>query len=160
MRKLKYLVITSLLLFMSCKEKEEKLDTEKLKQIANTYGQFAPDDAYENGSEFPYYGSENEWTRRQFSEAGATRLYKRRGQRQLLEILDGNLKKALELTEIRLKENNEDAESYFIQTIVYSQMNKIQKATEAMNRALENGMSFSRFMAGPRDLLATLYESS
>ena len=120
MRKLKYLVITSLLLFMSCKEKEEKLDTEKLKQIANTYGQFAPDDAYENGSEFPYYGSENEWTRRQFSEAGATRLYKRRGQRQLLEILDGNLKKALELTEIRLKENNEDAESYFIQTIVYS----------------------------------------
>lgn len=159
MRKLKYLVITSLLLFMSCKEKEEKLDTEKLKEIANTYGQFAPDDAYENGSEFAYYGSENEWTRRQFSEAGATRLYKRRGQRQLLEILDGNLKKALELTEIRLKENNEDAESYFIQTIVYSQMNKIQKATEAMNRALENGMSFSRFMAGPRDLLATLYET-
>jgi alkaline phosphatase D len=28
-----------------------------------------------------------------------------------------------------------------------------------MNRALENGMSFSRFMAGPRDLLATLYET-
>lgn len=114
----KFSLLLVFYMLWSCKEtkQEEKLDTKKLKEIANTYGQFAPDDAYENGSEFAYYGSENAWTRRQFSEAGATRLYKRRGQRQLLEILDGKLKKALELTEIRLKENSKDAESYFIQT--------------------------------------------
>ena len=33
--KLKYLVITSLLLFMSCKEKEEKLQRDIMKEITN-----------------------------------------------------------------------------------------------------------------------------
>lgn len=161
MKFLQLLLLSTIVFFSSCKEKQqkEKLDTKKLKEIANTYGQFAPDDAYENGSEFAYYGSENEWTRRQFSEAGADRLYKRRGQRQLLEILDGNLKRALDLTEIRLKEDPSDAESYFIQSIVYSQINNIPLAVNAMNKAIENGMSFSRFMAGPRDLLSPLYKT-
>lgn len=162
MKVLNILLLAIIYMLCSCKEaqKDEKLDTKRLKEIANTYGQFAPDDAYENGSEYAYYGSENAWTRRQFSEAGATRLYKRRGQRQLLEILDGNLEKALELTQIRLKENSKDAESYFIQSIVYSQLDNITMAIKAMNKAIDNGMSFSRFMAGPRDLLAPLYETS
>ena len=29
-------------------------------------GEFAPADAYENGSEHPFYGSENEWDQRFF----------------------------------------------------------------------------------------------
>lgn len=153
-----FLFIT--ILFLSgCKEKEEKLDTKKLKKIANTYGQFAPEDAFEEDSEFAYYGSENAWTRRQFSEAGATRLYKRRGQRQLLEILDGNLERALELTKVRQKDDPNDAEVYFIQTIVYAQLKDIKKALVAMNAALKNGMDFSRFLAGPRDLLQPIYQT-
>ena len=31
------------------------------------YGEFAPPDAYENGSKHAYYGSENEWGPRQFT---------------------------------------------------------------------------------------------
>lgn len=154
MRVFKIFVLVVFCTVFSCKE---KLDTKKLKEIANTYGQFAPEDAYAEDPEFPFYGSENAWTRRQFSEAGANRLYKRRGQRQLLEVLDGDLKRALELTEIRLKDDETDAESYFIQVIIYSQLNEMPKAIDAMRNALKNGMSFSRFLAGPRELLAPLY---
>ena len=156
------LILTVIICFSNCKEKpqEDKLNQKKLKEIANTYGQFAPDDAFEDGSEFAYYGSENEWTRRQFSEASADRLYKRRGQRQLLEILDNNLNEALQLTNIRLEEDNTDAESYYIQAVIYAKMNKIPECVKAMKSALNNGMSFSRFMAGPRELLKPLYSSA
>ncbi|MCB1121810.1 MAG: DNA alkylation repair protein, partial [Verrucomicrobiae bacterium] len=85
-----------LLLCVACKKSEKVGGTkpqtsEELKAIGDTYGQFAPDDAWAEDPNFAYYGSENEWTRRQFSAVSAELLYKRRGQRQLLEILDGNL---------------------------------------------------------------------
>lgn len=154
------LILTIWSSITSCKQStEKKLDDQELKKIANTYGQYAPEDAFQENPEFAYYGSENEWSRRQFSEASADRLYKRRGQRQLLKILDGDLDQALELTEIRLGEDNTDAESYFIQTIVYSQLGDNEKAVFAMNKAIENGMDFGRFMAGPKELLEPLYQT-
>lgn len=161
MKLFKYLFFVTLIFYFSCKRStnENELDTEKLKIIANTYGQYAPDDAYEQGSEYAYYGSENEWTRRQFSKASADRLYKRRGQRQLLEILDKNFEGAIELTKIRLEEDSTDAESYYIQAIAYSKMGKIHESVQAMKNALSNQMSFSRFMAGPRVLFQNLYDT-
>ncbi len=43
------------------------------------YIQFAPPDAYVDGSELAYYGSENESIRRQFSKKKADGSHKRRG---------------------------------------------------------------------------------
>lgn len=134
--------------------------TEELVAIAETYGQFAPDDAWVEDPNFAYYGSENEFTRRQFSAVSAELLYKRRGQRQLLEILDGNVDEAIFLAEFRLEEDATDAESWFILSVAYSVKSDIPKALDAMNKALENGMAFSRFLAGPRDLLKSLVESA
>jgi uncharacterized lipoprotein NlpE involved in copper resistance len=51
------------------------------------YGHYAPPDAFEEDSLFAYYGSENEWNRRMFSEKAANRQYKRSGQRLLLFVL-------------------------------------------------------------------------
>ncbi|MCB0473633.1 MAG: alkaline phosphatase D family protein [Flavobacteriaceae bacterium] len=154
---MKIATVSFIAIILSLSACKEKLSQKKLKEIANTYGQFAPEDAYENGSEFAYYGSENEWSRRQFSEASANRLYKRRGQRQMLEILDGNYNKALELAQNRLNEDPKDAESYFIQAVAYCQLHNLPKAIASMNNALQYGMPFTRFMAGPKDLLAPLY---
>jgi hypothetical protein len=56
---------------------------------------YAPDDAYLKGSEFPYYGSENPWDRRFFTEHLKDK-YKRRGQRQMLDIVEGKPAEALD----------------------------------------------------------------
>lgn len=153
----------SLLVFLvtACSQKKMIIDNDRgeLEIIANTYGQFAPDDAFEEDSEFAYYGSENEWSRRQFREISADKLYKRRGQRQLLEIMDGMPEKAIEYCERRLEENPNDPEIHFMKTVAYSEMGKPNKAVQSMQLALDNGLPFDRFIAGPRDFLDNLYKT-
>ena len=65
------------------------LSASAMAQGGKAYGIFAPDDAYIDSSGFPYYGSENEWSRRMFTEERGNTQYKRRGQRQMLAIIEG-----------------------------------------------------------------------
>ncbi len=123
------------------------------------YGEFGPSDAYEDGSPHPYYGSENQWSRRMFAERAANLYYKRRGQRQLLEIIDGKPARALELAEARLLADPDDAESHFLKTIALTQLDESQEALAAAQAALAAGLPIERFVAGPRALLAPLTES-
>lgn len=120
------------------------------------FGEFGPPDAYEGDNPHPFYGAENEWSRRMFDERSADLYYKRRGQRQLLEILDGNPARAIELADARLGEDVADAESHFIRAVALTQLDRIGEAEAAMQSALDAGMPFGRFLAGPRDLLAPL----
>ncbi|MYH26483.1 MAG: hypothetical protein F4156_14785 [Holophagales bacterium] len=120
------------------------------------YGEFGPPDAYENDSPHPFYGAENEWSRRMFDERSADLYYKRRGQRQLLEILDGNPTRAIELADARLANDPADAESHFIRAVALTRLDQVDEAEAAMQTALDAGMPFGRFLAGPRDLLAPL----
>ena len=122
------------------------------------YGQFAPPDAYVDGSKLAYYGSENEWSRRQFSKEKADKSYKRRGQRQLLAILDGNSEQALQWAEERLAADPDDLEARFNQTIAYCQLGQLERAFAAMKQAVEAGLPVERFLAGPRTLLRPLTE--
>ena len=121
-----------------------------------SYGEFGPPDAYEGDSPHPFYGAENEWSRRMFDERSADLYYKRRGQRQLLEILDGNPTRAIELADARLATDPADAESSFIKAVAFSQLDQVDEAEAAMQAALDAGMPAGRFLAGPRDLLALL----
>jgi len=123
------------------------------------YGHFAPPDAWEGGSPYAFYGSENEWSRRMFSERAADLYYKRRGQRQLLHVLDGNPERALELAAARLQADPGDAESWFLRTVALTQLRRLPTAEQAMIEALDAGLPFGRLLAGPRDLLAPLDET-
>ncbi|MCF6197592.1 MAG: hypothetical protein L3J50_12930, partial [Emcibacter sp.] len=123
------------------------------------YGEFGPPDAYEDGSVHPFYGAENQWSRRMFSKRAADLYYKRRGQRQMLEILDGHPEKALMLANARLAVDADDAESLFIKTVAQTQLNNIKGAWQTMKAALKSGLPFGRFLAGPRDLLLPLTKS-
>lgn len=120
------------------------------------YGQYAPEDAYEDGSELAYYGSENEWTLRQFYQEKADRAYKRRGQRQILQILDGDAEKGLRLATARLEEDPRDLESMFTRTVAYCQLGKLDEAYASMQEAVDAGLPVERFLAGPRNLLEPL----
>ncbi|TWU27515.1 alkaline phosphatase D family protein [Bythopirellula polymerisocia] len=123
------------------------------------YGQFAPPDAFEENPQLAYYGSENEWSRRQFSKEKAEDEYKRRGQRLLLATLNGNPNKSLDWAAEYLAEDPHDLESIYNQSIAYCQLGKIDQAFAAMKQAVEGGLPIERFLAGPRQLLKPLTES-
>ena len=123
---------------------------------SSDYAQSAPRDAFVEGSPYAYYGSENEWSRRLFSERTADRQYKRRGQRQMLLILDGQPEKAAALCRARLDSDPGDAESLFVLAVAQTRMGRLDAALETVDRALEAGLPMGRFLAGPRELLAPL----
>ncbi len=134
----------------SCQEDKFKSESE--------YGQFAPADAYEDGSEFAYYGSENSWNRRMFGERPAENQYKRKGQRELLEIIDGNYNEAINYCLQSIVKDSLDLESMFNLTIAYAQTGRLEDAYNIMVEALDKGLPFERFIAGPKKLLVPLYE--
>ena len=91
-----------------------------------------------------------------FDERSADLYYKRRGQRQLLEILDGNPARAIELADARLAAPGTDPESLFIKAVAQAQLGRIEQAEETMLLAIAFGMPAGRFLAGPRELLEPL----
>ena len=120
------------------------------------YFQSAPDDAFEGDSKLAYYGSENEWSRRQFTEQRAETQTKRRGQRLLLAVLDGQPQQAVEWCQQRLAIEPHDLETLFVLTIAYCELNQVEQALTTMNKAVEAGLPIERFLAGPRRLLQPL----
>jgi tetratricopeptide (TPR) repeat protein len=123
------------------------------------YGVFAPEDAWIEGDSLPYYGSENEWSRRMFEKGAADSFYKRRGQRQMLAILDGKAGQAVKYCQRRLREDKDDPEVNYMLTLAYAGLGQLEKADRAMARALELGMPFGRFIAGPRELMLPIHDS-
>ena len=128
------------------------------KQTIEEIGEFAPPDAYLDGSKHPYYGSENPWDRRFFyAQLGFE--YKRRGQRQMLDIVEGRPEEAARYCRELLAADPNDLESWFNLVVAQCQMGKMDSAFQTMNIAIEKGLPFERFLAGPRDLLRPLTES-
>ncbi len=120
------------------------------------YGQFAPPDAFVDGSNFAYYGSENQWSRRQFSEEKSDKSPKRRGQRQLLAILDGKPEETIRWSAKRLKDDPHDLEAMFTRTVAYCQTDQVDQAMRSMREAVQAGLPVERFLSGPRHLLEPL----
>ncbi len=127
--------------------------------IEGELGQFAPADAFVDDSPYAYYGSENEWSRRMFRKEAADFRYCRRGQRQLLAILDGNPQLAKDYCLSRLEADDNDPEALFMLTVAQCRLNDLEAAFISMNKALEAGLPFGRFLAGPRELLLPLTET-
>ncbi len=121
-------------------------------------GEFAPPDAYLEGSKHPYYGSENEWNRRFFYEHNK-RFYKRQGQRQMLDIVEGRYQEAAAYCRELLDSDPNDLESLFNLAVARAHLGDVTGANETVRNALEKGLPFSRFLAGPRDILKPLTKS-
>ncbi|MCB9207348.1 MAG: alkaline phosphatase family protein [Ignavibacteriales bacterium] len=158
MKNCKPFIIVPILLFTTfCQEKHNE-NIEKYKSESE-YGQYAPEDAFFEDERFAYYGSENQWNRRMFSEKAANNFYKRRNQRQLLEILDGNIDNAIDQCKSCIENDKNDLESLFILTIAYCQIGNINEALNTANLALDKGFPIERFLVGPRELLEPLYNN-
>jgi len=121
---------------------------------------YSPPEAFEEGSQYPYFGSftktgfiENEFTEEKL------KLYKRRGQHQILDIIRGKPEAAAEYCQTLLTENPDDPEFWYTLSIAQCQLNNIQDAIQSMEKALKKGLPFERYLAGPRDLLTPLTQT-
>ncbi len=129
-------------------------------------GEFAPPDAYINGSKHPYYGAENAWDignddaldSRFFSRDPKVE-YKRRGQLALLLTIADKPEESEKYCRELLAKDSQDLESYFNLAIALTKENKIDEAVKTVKTAVERGLPLGRFYAGPRDLLKPLIES-
>lgn len=119
---------------------------------------YAPDEAYLEGSAYPYFGSENPWDLRFFTDH-IDRLPKRRGQRQMLDIMNGRAGDAVRYAREFLAADPTDLESLFNLAVAHAQLGQVDEAASSMRQALERGLPIERFVAGPRDILMPLTES-
>lgn len=85
--------------------------------------------------------------------------YKKRGTNAISGIVDGKVDKVIDDITKYLASHPGDTESLFVLTVAYAQRKDISKAIDYLEQALEAGVPFNRFIAGPRDLLAPLTES-
>jgi alkaline phosphatase D len=144
---LKSSVLLTLILLFGCFQEDKP-----------TFRGYAPSDAYLEGSEYPYYGSENAWDRRFFTKHIES-LPQRRGQRQMLDIVEGKASEAARYAERLLAADPGDLESLFNLAVARAQLGQLDQAIGAMHQALDGGMPFERFVVGPRDVLKPLVQS-
>ena len=117
----------------------------------------APPEAFLEDPEYPYFGAETPWNLRFFYEH-AERLTKRRGQRQMLEIVRGRPEEVVRHAEELLAADPSDQEALFNLAVARTQLGQLDEALEAALIAEKAGLPFPRFLAGPRDLLKPLYD--
>lgn len=145
------ILLLGILFSQEIKKPEIELGTEQL-------GEFAPPDAYEEGSKHPYYGSENAWNRRFFTEH-ITRFYKRRGQRQMLDIVEGRVDDAIDYCRELIKNDPDDLESLYNLAVALAVKGNKDESFNILKMSLDKGLPFDRFLAGPRDILKPLTDT-
>ena len=90
----------------------------------------------------------------------AAEQYKKQGRDAVSDIVDGEYDAAVEHFEGYLSEHPKDLESMYGLAIAYAQKQEIDKAITYVQKAVDEGLPFARFLAGPRDLLKPLTSSS
>jgi len=85
--------------------------------------------------------------------------YKKPTREMITLVANGRADQAVKLCTAFLADNPKDTEYRFLLAVAYANLKQIDKAVAAMARAVEVGVPFERFIAGPRDLLAPLTAS-
>ncbi|MBD3354280.1 MAG: hypothetical protein GF364_22550 [Candidatus Lokiarchaeota archaeon] len=83
--------------------------------------------------------------------------YKKWNRDQITVLAKGHPDIVLSMSNAYLKEYPEDLEARYLKAIAYSLKGDLSSAQDAVEDAVNNGLSFERFLAGPRTLLGNLY---
>jgi len=89
----------------------------------------------------------------------AAEQYKLLARDAVSDIVDGRLDAAIEHFVDYLSEHPKDLESMYGLAVAYAQKREIDKALTYVQKAVDEGLPFVRFLAGPRDLLRPLTNS-
>ncbi|HUS74168.1 MAG TPA: tetratricopeptide repeat protein, partial [Sedimentisphaerales bacterium] len=90
----------------------------------------------------------------------AAEQYKQVVRGAMSQIVDGKYDKAIRQLENYLKKHPSDLESMYGLAVAYAQKQDIDKALSYAKQAVDAGLPFGRFLAGPRDLLMPLTDSA
>jgi len=90
----------------------------------------------------------------------AAEQYKKQGRDAVSDIVDGKYDAAIEHYEDYLSEHPKDLESIYGLAVAFAQKQEIDKAVKYVQQAVDEGLAFARFLAGPRDLLKPLTSST
>lgn len=85
--------------------------------------------------------------------------YKRLGLDAMACITDGEAAATVNELETLLEEYPGDLELLYVLAVAHTQNGDVEKAADCVQRAVDGGLPFSRFQAGPRKLLAPLQET-
>ena len=85
--------------------------------------------------------------------------YKKNHREVIRLIAENEIGQAIELAESYLSDYPNDIESYYTLAIAHAQKGEINEAMDYVNKSLQQGIPFSRYLAGPRDLLRPLVNS-
>jgi len=86
--------------------------------------------------------------------------YKKQNRDAISQIVDGKYDAAIKHFEDYLGKHPKDLESLYGLAVAYAQKQDTDKAIVYVEQAVDGGLQFNRFLAGPRDLLKPLTESS
>jgi alkaline phosphatase D len=89
----------------------------------------------------------------------AAEQYKIQARDAVSDIVEGRLDAAIEHFEDYLGKHPKDLESMYGLAVAYAQKQEINKALTYVQKAVDEGLPFARFLAGPRDLLRPLTNS-
>jgi alkaline phosphatase D len=92
-------------------------------------------------------------------EVIAAEQYKLVARNAISDIVDGKYDTAIRHFESYLGEHPKDLESMYGLAIAYAQKGQIDRAVTYVQKAVDEGLPFARFLAGPRDLLKPLTNS-
>jgi alkaline phosphatase D len=90
----------------------------------------------------------------------AAQPYKKQNRDAISQIVDGEYDSAIEHFESYLDKHPGDLESLYGLAVAYAQKADTARAMEYVKQALDAGLPFSRFLAGPRELLKPLTDRS
>jgi hypothetical protein len=90
----------------------------------------------------------------------AAEQYKLVARDAVAEIVDGKFDAAIKRFESYLGEHPKDLESMYGLAVAYAQKQEIVKVVQYVQKAVDEGLPFERFLTGPRDLLEPLTNSS
>lgn len=85
--------------------------------------------------------------------------YKRLHQDVIADLHDGKVKKGLQDLEEILRENPRDPETHYTLAVAYTLDKELDKAMGHVLQSLKYGLTFDRYLAGPREWLAPLVRS-
>jgi alkaline phosphatase D len=75
-------------------------------------------------------------------------------------IAEGKIDESIQQTNQFLEQHPDDPEAYYILAVAYTRKGKINKAMDYVRASIQNGLPFSRYLAGPRELLKPLTSST
>jgi alkaline phosphatase D len=98
-----------------------------------------------------------------FLAAPATRAqeqYKKRGREAISDIVDGKYDGTIKGLEKYLEKHPDDLESMYCLAVAHAAKGNVDKSIAYVRQSVKAGLPFGRFLAGPRDLLKPLTNSS